>query len=74
MEMDKKVRITKWNFLDDGSSKKYFEFAGPSSASKPDDVSICTGSLFHEVDTTKVYAWDESAETWYEQCKLGGDE
>ena len=71
--MDEKVRIINWHFLQPGFSPlKYFEFAGPSTATKPTE-NVCTGSLFHETDTTKVYAYDESTETWYEQCALGGD-
>lgn len=71
--MDENVRIINWHFLQHGFSPlKYFEFAGPSTATKPTE-NVCTGSLFHEVNTTKVYAYDESTETWYEQCALGGD-
>lgn len=71
--MDEKVRIINWHFLRPGFSPlKYFEFAGPSTATKP-TKNVCTGSFFHEVDTTKVYSYDESTETWYEQCALGGD-
>lgn len=58
-------------------SKKYFRFAGTTSDTKPVNNTICTGSLFHEVDTTKVYAYNEDAssgEEWVEQITLGGDD
>ena len=51
----------------------YKEISGNSDDTKPTE-GLATGSLFHEVDTTKVFAWDEHTQTWYEQCKLGGDE
>ena len=64
------VRVINWKFV--GKEKKYFEYAGSSNDPKPTSM-VATGSLFHETDTTKVYAYDESTETWYEQCALGGD-
>ena len=70
------VRIINSEFLKDGSKKKYMEFAGISSDGKPVNDMIATGSLFHEVDTKKVYAFNEegnSGEEWVEQMKLGGD-
>ncbi len=52
--------------------KFYFEFAGESTTDeKPSDDTIATGSLFHEVDTKKVYAYGEDSATWYEQMTLG---
>ena len=68
--MDKNITVTNVKFI--WSGKKYYEFSGPSTAEKPTE-GVATGSLFHEVDTTKVYAYDESTETWYEQTTLGGD-
>ena len=70
-----KVRTLCSEFLGDGSGKKYFEFAGSSSATKPVNDSICSGSLFHEVNTKKLYAFNEDAdsgEEWVEQVQLGG--
>lgn len=55
--------------------RQYIEFAGLSTDTKPTD-GIATGSLFHEVDTKKVYAFNEdgnSGEEWIEQMTLGGD-
>ena len=74
--MANKVRVIASHFLDDGSGKKYFDFAGPSTAAKPVNDLICTGSLFHEVDTKKIYGYIEDAdsgEEWVEQIQLGGD-
>ena len=51
---------------------KYFEFAGLSTDTKPTH-GIATGSLFHEIDTKKVYAYDEdglSGSEWIEQMTL----
>lgn len=51
---------------------KYYEFAGTSDDTKPTE-GIATGSLFHEVDTKKVYAFNEDAssgEEWVEQMTL----
>jgi len=53
----------------------YHEFAGLSTDTKPETDDISTGSLFHEVDTKKVYAYDEDGddgEKWIEQLTLGG--
>lgn len=54
--------------------KKHYEFSGISTETKPIDSSVATGSLFHCVDTTEVYAFDETTSTWYLQMKLGGEE
>lgn len=69
-----KPRTLVASFLNDGSKKKYFEFSGDSSMSKPTGGMIAQGSLFHEVDTATWYAYDETTQTWYEQIKLGGDD
>ena len=50
----------------------YYKFAGVSGESKP-TANVATGSLFHEVDTATVYAFDAYTQTWYVQCELGGD-
>lgn len=53
---------------------KYYEYAGLSTDTpKPTGSHISTGSLFHEVDTTKVYAYNEGTGEWVEQITLGGD-
>jgi len=70
-----KARIIYSEFLADGSGKKYCEFAGSSSAEKPVNGFICSGSMFHEVDTKKIYSFNEDAaagEEWVEQAQLGG--
>ena len=53
----------------------YHEFAGLSTDTKPEAADISTGSLFHEVDTKKVFAYNEdgaAGEKWIEQLTLGG--
>lgn len=42
------------------SGKRYIEAAGLSTDSKPAGDDIITGSLFLEVDTMKLYAYDET--------------
>ena len=49
--------------------KRYVELAGVSTDTKPED-NICTGSIMTEVDTGKVYFFNEggsSGEKWVEQ-------
>lgn len=63
------MRTLKAESLRDGSKKKYFVFAGTSSETKPVNNLISSGSWFHEVDTAKVYAYNEEAssgEEWVE--------
>ena len=43
--------------------KHYIEAAGLSTDTKPSE-DLVTGSLFLEVDTGKVYAYDEVSGTW----------
>lgn len=45
--------------------KKYIEAAGLSTDSKPTS-GIVTGSVFLEVDTGKVYLFDEVGSQWQE--------
>lgn len=54
-------------------SKKYIEYAGLSSDTKPTGDEIATGSTYLEVDTGDVYAWDETGSTWHKIASLGGD-
>lgn len=46
----------------------YIEAAGLSTDAKP-SAGLVTGSLFMEVDTGKVYAFDEVGAQWHE---IGG--
>lgn len=47
----------------DPDQRKYVvHLAGHSSATKPIDVNFATGSDFLEVDTTKVYVYDEQTD------------
>ena len=47
----------------------YIEAAGLSTDEKPTSK-VATGSTFQEVDTGKVYVFDEENQTWYE---IGGE-
>lgn len=56
---------------------QYKEFAGLSTYTKPEDNSIMTGSLLHEVDTRSLYAYNEdgvAGSKWVFQMKLSEDE
>ena len=67
------VRATKIDTLVHGDNPvKYFELSGLSTDTKPTDE-VSTGSLFLEVDTGDVYAYDEEGETWGKIASLGGD-
>ena len=69
-----KARILKFEFIKDETGYvKYIEAAGPSDAAKPTE-NIASGSLFHETDTKKIYAFEESTGEWIEQMKLSEDE
>ena len=50
---------------------KYIEVAGLSTESKP-TANIATGSLFHEVDTKTIYAFNATSGNWVGQIELGG--
>ena len=50
-------------FTDTG--KKYIEAFGLSTDTKP-TTNIITGSVFVEVDTGKVYLFNETASAWVE--------
>ena len=53
------------------NNMKYIEAAGLSTDSKPAG-GIVTGSLFLEVDTMKLYAYDETAPgSWGTGAQLG---
>ena len=49
-----------------GIGKKYVEISCVSTDVKPTE-DILTGSILTEVDTGKVYFFDESLSTWVEQ-------
>ena len=51
---------------------QYLEFAGLSTEDKPTE-NLMTGSLFLEVDTGDMYAYDEEGNEWNKIASLGGD-
>lgn len=63
------VRITSERQFDE--NKKIIEASGLSTDTKPAD-GIVTGSLFLEVDTGDVYAFDEVGAEWDLIASLGG--
>ena len=48
----------------------YVELSGLSTDTKPEG--FATGSLFLEVDTGDVYAYDEEGAEWNQIASLGG--
>ena len=56
---------------DVSSGVKYVEMAGTSADSKPttlaNNITISTGSVFMEVNTKKVYLFNEATSSWVEQ-------
>lgn len=50
---------------------RYIEAAGLFTDSKP-TTGVVTGSLFLEVDTGDVYAFDEAGTQWNKIAELGG--
>ena len=70
------VRITKQEVLEycEDAYVRYIEAPGLSTDTKP-VTGIATGSLFLEVDTGDVYAFDEEGNTgeeWGKIAALGG--
>ena len=63
------VRVTEMKFI--GGGVKYFEYAGLSTDEKPTSL-VATGSLFIEVDTGDIYAYDEEGKQWNKVVALGG--
>lgn len=66
------VRTIKWEYLLDNSGKKYCELSGLSTDEKPTGGELATGSLFLEVNTGDVYAYDEDGTEWNKVASLGG--
>ena len=64
------IRILIENKFDENA--KYIEAAGTSLDTKP-DTGIVTGSLFLEVDTGDIYAFEEGdSPAWNKIAALGG--
>lgn len=65
------VRVTLSRPFD--NSRTYYEFAGLSTDDKP-TAGVLTGSLFREVDTGEIFAFDEtSSGTWYDQTPAAAE-
>lgn len=63
------VKINKRTVLEDGTYD--VQASGLHDDTKPTN-NIATGSLFLEVDTGDVYAFDEEGGEWDKICALGG--
>lgn len=57
------IRVVENKWMGYGVGKHYIEAAGLSTDTKPTE-DLVTGSLFLEVDTGTVYAYDEVSGTW----------
>lgn len=57
------IRVIETKWMGYGTGKQYIEAAGLSTDTKPSE-DLVTGSLFLEVDTGTVYAYDEVSGTW----------
>ena len=62
------IRTLETKFI--GADAFYSEFAGLSTDTKPVD-GIATGSVFVEVDTGKVYFFNEDADAGSEWTEVG---
>ena len=67
------IRITKQEPVVAGSFGYKYEINGKSTDTKPTYDDMVTGSLFFEVDTGDVYAYEEEEPAWTKVCALGGD-
>ena len=64
------VRILKSQIIEGNVS--YIEAAGLSTDTDTMPENVATGSLFLEVDTGDVYAYDETGAEWNKIAALGG--
>lgn len=69
--MIRELKIRQISF--DDSPVFYKELAGLAADTKP-VAALATGSMFLEVDTGDVYAFDETSLEWHKICALGGDD
>lgn len=63
------IRITTERIIE--GNKKYIEGAGLSTDTKP-TTGIVTGSIFTEIDTGKVFFFNETGTQWVEQFSFQG--
>lgn len=59
------IRTIKARFIDD-YSKTWFLYAGISGDIKPTGSRVSTGSMLMEMDTGKLFGYDEVTGTWYD--------
>lgn len=63
------VKVSTFYDADTKTEKALIEWYGLSTEDKP-EVGIAMGSLAFEVDTGKIYAYNETAEEWVEEMSL----
>jgi hypothetical protein len=68
--MIRELKIRQISF--DDTPVYYKELAGLHDDTKP-TASLATGSIYLEVDTGDVYAYDEDGVQWSKIASLGGD-
>lgn len=67
------ITVTKQEQVQYGTSPKFYrEYSGLSTDSTKPTSDVANGSLFLEMDTGDVYAYDEEGETWLKIAALGG--
>ncbi len=63
------VKVSTFYDADTKTEKALIEWYGLSTETKP-EVGIAMGSIAFEVDTGKIYAYNETAEEWVEEMSL----
>ena len=54
------------HYSDSGVAVNTYTIAGVSTDNKPTAEDVGNGSVFIEMDTSKVYFYDEADDAWYE--------
>ena len=54
------------HYSDSGVAVNTYTIAGVSTDNKPAAEDVGNGSVFIEMDTSKVYFYDEADDAWYE--------
>lgn len=52
----------------------HFKLTAGESTDEKETENVATGSLFHEVDTRKIYSFNAKTKTWVLQATLNGNE
>ena len=70
--LDSRIRVIESKPYDSpGTGRRlWVRLAGPSAAPKPTN-GLITGSIYEEVDTGRIYRYDESMQTWHKSIGNG---